>query len=295
MEAAMASIAIASPVPASRPMAASAVLGVAGLVLVALGAFLPWLSIYAGLMPIPGYQLDGGALAGVAVGAAGLLLAASRLGGARLRPVAALMALAVAADAIYTAWRISAFVAHPGPAGALTQPASGPGALVMAIGGLLLAGAAITLRAEARPLSRAGVGRVALAAALLLAAWIHLLLVPEHLAESTALGAGFLAAGVAQASLAAVVLLRRSEVTLFAAVAVSAALLALYAWAVVVGLPIGGAAGEAHEAAAGLRLFAGEPIDLAGAANALAELTALVLAVVMLGGTRPVDLGDASA
>ncbi|HEY5628282.1 MAG TPA: hypothetical protein VIR16_02115 [Candidatus Limnocylindrales bacterium] len=275
---------VAGPIRTRVP--AALLLGGAGLGLVLTAAALPWLTVYAGLVAVPGFQLDGGPLAGVALAAAGLLAAASRMGGGRLlRPAAILMAAFVAADAGYTAWRISAYVADPGPAAQLVQPASGPGAAVMVAGAALLAAAALTVRPVQRRLGRRDLGQLVLAGAMLVSGWIHLLLVPEHLAEAQILGIGFAAAGLAQIALAAALLLRRSEAALLATVAVSAALLGLYAWAVVVGLPIAGDAHDAHTAAgSGIALFAGEAIDFTGAVNALAEVIGIALAFVLLGG-----------
>jgi hypothetical protein len=125
--------------------------------------------------------------------------------------------------------------------------------------------------------------RLGLAALLAVAAVIHLLLTPEHLGESPLLGLGFLAAGLAQLALAAVLVLHRlrrvDDLVLAAVVAVDVALVALYAYAVLVGLPFGGG-GEEH--AAGLVLGAGEPVDQWGFVDLLAELGAVGLAGLLL-------------
>lgn len=258
-----------------------------GLALVMAGMALPWVTVYKGLAPIPGFLLDGGPLAGLALAASGLIAAAVRLGGGLgLRVAAFGVSVAVAADAVFSAWRIQGFVADPGPAGALTQPTAGPGAVVMAIGGLLLAGAAVAARPRDGGLSRPDALRLVLGGALLLSGWTHLLLGPEHVAESAPLGAGFILAGAAQVLLAGLVLLRPSDIALLATVGMTAGLLALYAWAVAVGLP--GALGghDAHEAQSGMRLLAGEPVDLAGIVNAMAEVAAIAIASTTLGGRR---------
>jgi len=39
-----------------------------------LGAVLPWVTLFGGLQPIPGFRLDGGYLAGIGIAAAGLTL-----------------------------------------------------------------------------------------------------------------------------------------------------------------------------------------------------------------------------
>lgn len=280
----MTATAMARPLVTSRRRPTAAVLAASGLLLVALGAVLPWVSLYAGLAPVPGFLLDGGLLSGFAVASAGLLVACARMGGARLlRPVAAVAALAVAGDAAYSAWRIAAFVAAPGPAGALTQPSAGVGASVMAGGGSLLVVAALTVRPTQRALAREDAARLVLSAALLLSGWIHLVLAPSHLAEWAPLGEGFVTAGAAQVALAAWSLVRPSDGSMIAAVAVSAALLAMYAWAVVVGLPVPALAHAAHDAAPGLKFFAGEPVDIAGAITASAEVVAVLVPLWALG------------
>jgi hypothetical protein len=146
---------------------------------------------------------------------------------------------------------------------------------VLALAAGLLALAAVLAPIGARRASRVGTRRLVLAGALFVAGWIHLLLVPEHLAESPLLGVGFLAAAAAQIALAAVVAWRPSDTAAYVVVAVNVALVAVYGWAVVVGLPLGGG----HADVAGIRIGAGEPVDLAGAATKLAEIVALVLAM----------------
>ena len=79
---------------------------------------------------------------------------------------------------------------------------------------------------------------LALAALLLLAGVIHVALVPEHLAESTALGIGFLGDGIVQVVLAGFLLVAPSRASLWATFAVSTvSVLALLA-AVTVGFPL---------------------------------------------------------
>jgi hypothetical protein len=201
-----------------------------------------------------------------------------------LRPLAVVGGLIVAADAVLSAVRIAGYVADPGPAGPLAQPSAGAGPWVMAAGGLLLAAAAVVAPVARRRFEHGAMLQLPLAAVLLVAGTIHLLLTPEHLAESTLLGAGFLLAGVAQVVLAVLVLLRRpSDLVLTAAIAVTVALIALYAYAVLVGLPFGEHEEHMATAEAGLVLGAGEPVDLWGFVNLLAELAALPLAGVLLG------------
>jgi len=90
-----------------------------------------------------------------------------------------------------------------------------------------------------------------LAASLAVAGITHCLLMPDHFAESTIFGLGFLAAGVAQLGLAGLVALRPGRIVYAAVVALSLTLMSLYAINVLVGLPFHGSAdgavvGEAH-------------------------------------------------
>lgn len=262
-----------------------ATLALAALALLAVGAgsALPWVVLFAGLRPLPGFVLEGGPLAAVAVAGLALPAVAAREGGARvLRPLAVLAGVAVAVAAVTAGIRIAVFVADPGPAGPLSQPAAGPGAWLTAAGGVLVAATAIVAPVPHRRLGRSGGLRLALAVLLFVAGGIHLLLTPEHLGQSPVLGAGFLAAGLAQLALAAVLVAgvgRADDLVPAATVAVDVALVALYGYAVLVGLPFGG--GD-EEHAAGLVLGAGEPVDLWGFVDLLAELGALGLAALLL-------------
>jgi hypothetical protein len=65
-------------------------------------------------------------------------------------------------------------------------------------------------------------------------------------------------------------------------VGLSAALVVLYAIAVLKGLPFGGN----HDHASGLSLGSGEPVDLEGAVSKLAELFSLATAFVLVGRHR---------
>ena len=136
-----------------------------------------------------------------------------------------------------------------------------------------------------------GLVQLGVAATLVAAGIAHLLLTPEHLAESGALGAGFAVAGIVQLALAVPVLTHPSRNVLRAVAVISALLIALYVWNVLLGLPLvgpGAAGGEhGHEAVehaheSGLILGLGEPVDLAGALTKAAELLALVGSVVLL-------------
>jgi hypothetical protein len=142
-----------------------------------------------------------------------------------------------------------------------------------------------------RPIVRGGGARLALAALLYVAAAIHLLLTPEHLAESTLLGLGFLAAALAQLALAALVVARPADLVLVATLGVTVALVVLYGYAVLVGLPFAGG-GEEHEV--GLVVGAGEPVDWWGFVDLLAEVGTLGLAGLLL--VRPASAAvDAAA
>jgi hypothetical protein len=155
-----------------------------------------------------------------------------------------------------------------------------------------------------------------LAVALAVAGVMHLLLTPDHLADSTLMGVGFVAAGIAELGLAGAVLLRPGRAAYLAVIGVAALLVALYLYNVLVGLPFAGGAsapaateaaeparehgegtgdhqeeeagahGEGEEQTShhgdGLVLGAGEPIDAAGAATKGAELVSLGLASVLL-------------
>lgn len=152
---------------------------------------------------------------------------------------------------------------------------------------------------------------VALAVALAAAGVIHCLLTPEHMEVSVVFGAGFLAAGVGQFGMAAMAVLRPSRLVYAAIIAMTLGLTALYAYNVVLGLPLQEpaviAAGtdeltsdrahrhepepraegpalsdgaEHHEA--GLVIGTGEPIDPYGAMTQLAQLSAAALAVTLL-------------
>jgi len=194
---------------------------------------------------------------------------------------AALLAgISVSIGAVLLQVRIADYVANPGPAGPLTQPTAGVGAALMAVGAAFFMIAAVALPGRATRLDTHSLGRVAMSLGLLVAGWIHLLLVPEHLAESTVLGLGFLASGIAQLVLAAVVLWRPREWSLALVVAINVTLIAIYAYAVLVGLPFGQP--SEHAEAAGLVVGAGEPIDWFGAISKVAELVSLAIAFALL-------------
>ena len=263
-----------------------------GLAVVGAGALMPWVTVFHGLQPISGFRLDGGDLAGVALASAAVTAAAKRHGGAKiLRPLAATGAIIVVAGSLNSAHRIAQFSADPGPAGALVAPSAGVGPLVMATGGITLLAAVLLTRARQAPMSKGLRTRMFLAAATFLAAWMHLLLTPQHLNESTLLGLGFLAAGIIQVALAFVVVERPSDGALSLLVMVNVALLAVWAYAVLVGLPLGD--GHGHDAASGLVIGSGEPIDLASAITKLAELGSLSIALILMRRNARSEIGRA--
>ena len=252
----------------------------AAMILMILGAALPWLVVFNGLTAVPGLSLDGGFLAGIMVAVVCVLHVAVRHGGARiLRPIALVASTAVLADSLYSGWRIAGFVAHPGSASALTIPSAGPGPYVMAAGAAMLIIAAAIAPRRITPLSRQALVRLLLALVLLTAASIHLTLSPQHFSESPLLGTGFLLAGIIQLGAAAVVLTRADDRGLNLVLLVSVALIAIYGYAVFVGLPLDSE--HAADTAGGLTLGAGEPVDFKGAVNVIAQIAAIPLALVL--------------
>ena len=273
-------ISSASAVRVTPRLAVALSAGAAGLALVGAGTVLPWVVLFRGLQPQDGFILDGGKLAGLAIASMVGLLVAARFGGGRVFRLGAIAAnLVVLADSLLITSRIAAYVADPGPAGPLTQPSTGPGSIVMAVGAALLIVAAVVAPLRAGRIQPRIAPLVALAAALFVAGWIHLLLAPEHLEESPILGTGFLLAGLAQVALAGIVLARPREWTAYVIVALNAGLIAIYVNAVLVGLPFGA---NDHRAA-GLVLGAGEPVDVFGALTTVAQVLGVVLALGQLG------------
>ncbi len=260
--------------------AAAAASAIAGLTLVALACGIPWLTLFRGLAPQPGFLLDGGKLAGLGIAAAAALLVGARLGGGTaLRLFAVAGSGAIVVDSLLVGFRIAAYVADPGPAGPLTQPSAGGGAFVMAIGGILLLVAALIVPLAHRRLSGTLAMGLALGAVVFIPGWIHLLLTPEHIDESLILGSGFLVSGLAQVGLAALAIARPRNWVLYLIVAVNVGLIAIYANAVLVGLPIGS---DDHHVA-GLMIGSGEPIDMFGAITTISQIAGVALAVTLLG------------
>ena len=250
------------------------------MILMVLGAALPWLVVFNGLTTVPGLSLDGGFLAGIMVAVVCVLYVAARHGGARiLRPIALVASAAVLADSLYSGWRIAGYIEHPGSTAALTVPSAGPGPYVMAAGAAILFVAAAIAPHRISPLARQALIRLLLALVLLTAASIHLILSPQHFSESPLLGVGFLLAGIVQLGAAAVVLTRADDRGLNLVLLVSIALIAIYGYAVFVGLPLDSE--HAADTAGGLTLGAGEPVDFTGLVNVIAQITAIPLALIL--------------
>jgi len=89
-------------------------------------------------------------------------------------------------------------------------------------------------------------------------------------------------AGVGQLALAGLILVRPSHLAYYVVVALSVALVVLYAFAVLKGLPFG----SGHDHGNGLVLGAGEPVDLEGAITKVAELLSMAVAFVLVGRRR---------
>ena len=271
-----------NPIGRSLTLAALPILG---LVLVGVGTALPWVTIYRGLTVLRGLDGDGSALSGLAAGAVLLWVIYLRAGRPLpLQLLAASACLLTAGYAAFDVWRITRYVAAPGPTGPLATPVFGPGSVVVVAGGTVLLAAVLLTPTRQRHLPP-GLSLPLLAAAALFAAgWIHLMLTGPHLQEATILGLGFLVAGVAQVALGIVIGMRPGQLAYHAVVAVNASLIFLYVYAVVRGLPIG-----SDDHGGGLVLGSGEAVDLAGAVSKGAELLSLVLAFVLLGAgsSRP--------
>ncbi|WP_308465120.1 hypothetical protein [Rathayibacter soli] len=254
------------------------------LALGAVGCVLPWLTVFNGLTIIPGFSVDGGFLAAIMLAAVAVLYVADRHGGARvLQSLAGIAAGGVLVDSVYSAIRIQSYASAPGVAGALTTPVAGVGPYFMAAGALVLIAAVVLAPAASGSLGARIIVRLVLALLLLSAASIHLILTSEHLAESTILGAGFLAAGIAQLALAGLVIVGPPGVVdgfgMSAIIVVNVALIGIYIYAVTVGLPLD--TGHGADEAVGLRIGAGEPIDIKGGVDLIAEVAAVVLAGVL--------------
>ena len=155
-----------------------------------------------------------------------------------------------------------------------------------------------------------------LIAALTLAGAIHLLLTPDHFTESAVLGVGFFGSAIAEFGLAFAVLMKPRRLAYVAVIGVSVALIGLYAYNVMIGLPFNGASidgshdngaghSDAHHSVAaehdpdheeahsggghhsgGLMLGEGEAMDMLGATTKLSELATIGLAVALIRRSR---------
>lgn len=150
-----------------------------------------------------------------------------------------------------------------------------------------------------------------LIAALTLGGAVHLVLAPDHFGESALMGLGFLCSALAEFGLAVAVLVKPKRLVYVAVIGVSAALIGLYAYNVMIGLPFHGASADGnpsgvghsgahqtiaaehdpeHETTAhsgghhsgGLVLGEGEAVDMLGATTKLGELAMIGLAVALI-------------
>jgi hypothetical protein len=256
-----------------------AIVAVVGAAIALVGSSLPWVTIFRGTQTLTGWDGSPRYLAGVAVASAALTLLFLWSGRpAAFRRLAVLAGLTAVVGTALVSWQDAALDSSHAVNARILTPVLGPGPFVT------VAGALLVLAVVAIPTSAARVPshlwpRVMMAGALFIAGWIHLALTPEHLGEATILGFGFLTAGLAQLALAVLITARPSDLTYYAVVGVSAALIVLYAIAVLKGLPFGGS----HDHGSGLILGSGEPVDLEGAVSKLAELFSLAMAFVLVG------------
>jgi hypothetical protein len=266
-------------VPLPSSIAAPVIVAIIGALMTLVGAALPWVTIFRGTQTLTGWNGSPRYLAGLAVASVALTLLYVWAGRpAAFRRLAILAGSTAVVGIAFAIWQVAALDSSDSVSARILTPVLGPGPFVMAAGALLL------LAVVAIPTSAATVPfplwrRVILAGALFTAGWIHLALTPEHLEEATILGLGFLAAGLAQLALAVLITARPSDLAYYAVVGLSAALIVLYAIAVLKGLPFDGS----HDHGTGLTLGAGEPVDIEGAVSKLAELFSLATAVVLVG------------
>jgi hypothetical protein len=265
------------PLPVS--IAVPTVIAVVGAMITLVGSALPWATIFRGTQTLTGWDGSPRYFAGLAVASAALTLLYLWAGRpAAFRRLAVLAGSAAVVGCVVASWQVAALDSSHLVSARILTPVLGLGPFVMVAGALfLLAVVAVPTSADRVPASLWP--RVITAGALFSAGWIHLALTPEHLGETTILGLGFLAAGLAQLVLAFLITTRPSELTYYAVVGLSAALVVLYAIAVLKGLPFGGY----YHHGSGLTLGSGEPVDLEGAVSKLAELSSLATAFVLVG------------
>jgi hypothetical protein len=269
---------VALPVSIATP----AIIAMVGAMITLVGSALPWVTIFRGTQTLTGWNGSPRYLAGLAVASAALTLLFLWAGRpAALRRLAVLAGSTAVAGCAFVSWQARALDSSHSVSARILTPVLGPGPFVTVAGALLLL-AVVAIPTSAGRVPASLWPRVMLAGALFTAGWIHLALTPEHLGEATILGLGFLAAGLAQLALPLLITVRPSDLTYFAVVGLSAALVVLYAIAVLKGLPFGGY----YHHGSGLSLGSGEPVDLEGAVSKLAELLSLATAFVLVG--RPI-------
>jgi hypothetical protein len=258
------------------PIAAMAGIGGA---LTVIGGLAPWLSFFAGLQPVRG--IDGSyGLAVVVLGLLAVVTAGLHLipGRAATRWLLGGLGFAILAISGYLGitllMEFSVLAADP-----LLIARIEPGLGIALLGGSLLGA---TLFAPEETVTEAHSTRgvaglhLGLAALLLVAGSIHLVLAPEHLADSTVLGIGFLAVGIIQVVVAPLLLIDPNRRFLSVALAISAlSALALLA-AVTLGLPFVG-----HGEDMGL-MGPVETLDDLAALTLVAEVTAALLSIRLL-------------
>jgi hypothetical protein len=266
--------------PALRLSKRVTALVAAGAAIALAGSVMPWMTIFRGTQSLSGWDGAPRYLGGAAVASA--LVTALYVRGGRqpaLRRLAILAAIAAVAGTLVQLIEILTLGRTRSVTARILDVHIGPGPFVMLAGSLMLLGV-LAISASASRLASGSWPRLIMAALLFTTGWIHIALTPEHLSESTILGTGFLAAGLAQVVLSVIIAVKPSALAYYAVVGSSVALIVLYAIAVVHGLPFG----SGHDHAYGLILGSGEPVDLEGAVSKLAELGSLAIAFVLLGG-----------
>ncbi|MBO0684515.1 MAG: hypothetical protein J2P45_15260 [Candidatus Dormibacteraeota bacterium] len=258
-----------------RAMGASACIG-AGATLVLVGTLLPWVAASGGLQPMNGLTVDGAYLVAAAVGGVSMWVASLRQGGSTaLRGLIGGCGVLIAYWAAFDGWQITRVAAAANGAGG-SLSTLGPGTPVVVAGGALLLAAAAIAPSRDRPLIPTDPLRIVLAGSLLAAGSIHLQLTPDHYRESQLLGAGFFCSALAQLTLGAVVMARPWRLSYMCVIGLSVVLMVTYAYAVFHGLPIG------QMDMAGVRIGAGEAVDLSGAVTQVAQLAGIVVAAALL-------------
>lgn len=269
-------IGVRSRLGSRAPIAAIA--GVAGGLTVG-GGLAPWLSFFAGLQPVRGVDGSYGLLI-VVLGLVALVTAGAHLlrGAALTRWILGGLGFAIVAISGYLAVTLLAEFAILA-ADPLLVARIEPGLGVALLGGSLL-GATLFARddslAEAAPDTARSASHLALAALLLVAGIIHLVLTPEHLAESTRLGVGFLVIGLVQTVLAPLLLMGPTRGIIAAALIVSVGSALALLSAVTVGLPFVG-----HGEIMGM-IGPVEALDDLAGITLLAEVIATVLSFRLL-------------